>query len=350
MSIKPISDVENMPPEAIELFEAAGYLDAQAILAKKISDITIELVKANNVLEIIDVNPTIEMVKQWLEPLEAKYGTTYEDDSLLVDPSMMIELDEIINSPHSLPISKQFLHKNNINLSDIPSGNLLFTDRDQALKYLIKSENEALTPTKTISTLPDKKSENIKPLLFDKPSLSKKEPQPLDLSRIISIETFQNEGSHVLPITGSEDVNHIKSVSKETNKGVNPKSRFYIKGVLHKEASKFKSGCRWFILINLLVFLSFVITPLVLLDKEKFFWAVWAPLLGVISILLYFVVAHCSKCPVCNQKQFAPKICRKHKNAHHWAVFGYMLPTAIHALLFKWFRCIYCGTSVRLKK
>lgn len=350
MSMKPISDVENMPPEAIELFEAAGYIDAQTIFSQKISDITMELVKANNVLEIIDVKPTLEMVKQWLEPIEAKYGIVTEDDSLQVDPSMLIEPEDMINNPRSLPISEQFLKNNNIEVSELPSGNLRFLDRDQALTFLSNSNNDALSLADSTPTLPVKQIENEKPLLFDKPSLTKKEPQALDLSRIISIETFQNEGSHVKPIASKEDVNHIKTVSKEANKGLSPQSRFYVKGVLHRDVSKFKFSCRWFILSNILIFLSFAITPFVILDKDKYSWAIWAPLLAVLGAILYLSLAQGSKCPVCNQKQFAPKICRKHKNAHHWPIFGHMLPTAIHALLFKWFRCIYCGTSIRLKK
>ncbi len=68
--MKPIHDVENMQPEAIELFEAAGYMDVQTIFDHKISAIITELIKANNVLEIIDTEPNHAMVVQWLQPLK----------------------------------------------------------------------------------------------------------------------------------------------------------------------------------------------------------------------------------------------------------------------------------------
>lgn len=353
MSMKPIHDVENMPPEAIELFEAAGYIDAKKIFDQKVSDITLELVKANNVLEIIGTTPTREMVLQWLQPLEAKYGIALEDDGLKVDPSMLIEPEDIINIPQSLPISEQYLKKNNIDLSDLPDGDMRFTDKEQARAFVTNKKTATLSYdvlTDQSLAVHSEQKEEEKTVLFDKPKSIRKESKILDMSRVLKMETFQNEGSHVTPIARSEDVHNIKSVSKETNKGVSPQSKFFVKGVLHKDVSAFKSGCRWFIIVNILIFLSFALTSLVLYDKEKFSWAVWAPMLAVLSIFLYFGVVQRSKCPVCNQKQFAPKICLKHKEAHHWPIFGYMLPTAIHALLFKWFRCIFCGTSVRLKK
>jgi hypothetical protein len=353
MSIKPIHDVENMPPEAIELFEAAGYIDAQKIFDQKISDITIELVKANNVLEIIGTTPTREMVLQWLQPLEAKYGIAPEDDSLTVHPGMLIEPEDFINIPHSLPISEQYLKNNNINLVDLPSGKLRFTDKEQAREFIANYKTATLSYDVLTdpSLAPASELKQAEPtVLFDKPKSFRKESQILDMSRVLKMETYQNEGSRISPIPHREDIHNIKSARIETNKGINPQSKFFVKGVLHKDAPTFKSGCRWFIVVNLLVFLSFALTTLVLYDKERFSWAVWSPLLAVLSIFIYFGVTQRSKCPVCNQKQFAPKICRKHKDAHQWPVIGYMLPTSIHALVFKWFRCIYCGTSVRLKK
>jgi hypothetical protein len=29
---------------------------------------------------------------------------------------------------------------------------------------------------------------------------------------------------------------------------------------------------------------------------------------------------------------------------------GYILPTSFQLLIFHWFRCMYCGTSIRLKE
>jgi len=90
-----------------------------------------------------------------------------------------------------------------------------------------------------------------------------------------------------------------------------------------------------------------VVMPLLtLLDKEMFFWAPYTILLLFVGVLIYFMFTGKASCPICNQKQFAPKNCLKHRDAHKLPVIGYMLPTALHAIYYRWFKCIFCGTSV----
>lgn len=346
--MKPIQDVENMQPEVIELFEAAGYMDAQTIFDHQISDITTELIKANNVLEIIDIELNREMVVEWLKPLEIKFGKAFDADLPEIYPSILIDPKDILNTPFAILVSEEFIKKHYVDLLELPSGTIRFLDKEQAIAFL--SSNETVSVSYDVMSNQDLSDPSEKTELFDDPTLTGKDSPVLDKSRIMKTETFQNEGSHVTPIAREEDINYSKTTSKETNEGKNSKSKFYVRGVLHKGVSRFKSGCRWFIIVHLLIALAFAITSLVLVDRDKYDWAVWAPLLAVLGIMIYLTAAQRSSCPICNQKQFAPKVCLKHKNAHHWPIFGYMLPTAIHALLFKWFRCIFCGTSVRLKK
>jgi len=351
--MKLIHDVENMQPEAIELFEAAGYMDVQTIFDHKISAIITELIKANKVLEIIDTEPNHAMVVQWLQPLEERFGKVLDEDDPEFDSSILIEPKEILNTPFAIPVSEKFINQYHIDLLELPSGSIRFLKQEQAIAFLSNHDAASvsynLVSDQTLSDLNDKtKNEKTEP--FDEPRSTSEDSPVLDMSRILKMETFKKEGSHVTPIAQDEGINHTKTTSKETNEGVNPDSKFYVKGVLHKSASRFKSGCRWYIIVNLLIFLSFAITSLVLVDRDKYEWAVWAPLLGLLGIIIYFSAAQRSSCPICNQKQFAPKRCLKHKNAHKWPLFGYMLPTAVHALLFRWFRCIFCGTAVRLKK
>jgi hypothetical protein len=66
--------------------------------------------------------------------------------------------------------------------------------------------------------------------------------------------------------------------------------------------------------------------------------------------LLYFLVSFHASCRVCGQKCFVPRECLKNKKAHHLPVLGYILPTALHMLVFRWFRCAHCGTPIRLKE
>jgi len=154
----------------------------------------------------------------------------------------------------------------------------------------------------------------------------------------------------VAPLKSASSGDLTRSVSKDTNKGVNPNSRFYIRGVLNKRAGAFMFSVFAFIMFNLCVLAGFLLPLLLVVDKEKFAWAVYTPILIVVGILIYFMFSGRATCPVCNQKQFAPKNCLKHRDAHKWPILGYMLPTALHAAVFKWFKCIFCGTSIRLKE
>ncbi len=354
MPIKPIHDVENIPPEAIELLEAAGYMDANTVLDHKISDITTELVKANNVLEIIDTDPDRAMVEQWLKPLEVEFGKAIDEEELDIDSSMLIRPKDILNTPFAVPLSEKFIQDHRIDIDKIPGGTIRFLDKEKAIAHYSNEEMPPVSYNIVSENPPNKdskkKTSHKKINLFEDLVITREGNNVLDKSRILKMETFKNEGSKIDPIKRDEEVNLTKTTRKETNEGTDPDSRFYIKGVLHKSVSRFKFGCRSFILVNILFLMSFAITALALVDREKYGWVAWAPLLGILAIIIYFSGAQTSSCPICNQKQFAPKKCLKHKNAHHWPLFGYMLPTAIHALLFKWFRCIFCGTSVRLKE
>jgi len=351
--MKPIHDVDNMQPEAIELFEAAGYMDAQTIFDHKISDITTELIKANNVLGIIDTEPNRAMTLRWIQPLKVKFGGISDVDVPQIIPEDLINASEIMNTPLAVPVTDEFINKHHIDLLELPCGKVRFLEVKQAIAFHKEQEVNSVN-YKVVSgkapSLENHEAKNKQIELLDKAPTSGNDSQLLDKSRILKMDAFKSDGSDEPTEAHNESINLTKTTRKETNLGVNPQSKFYVKGVLHKNVSTFKSGCRWFIVVNLLIILSFATTSLVFVNKEIYSWAVGAPLLGILAIIIYFTAAQRSSCPVCNQKQFALKICLKHRKAHHWLIFGYMLPTAIHALLFKWFRCIFCGTPIRLKE
>ena len=80
-------------------------------------------------------------------------------------------------------------------------------------------------------------------------------------------------------------------------------------------------------------------------------WILLALFLAIPAVgIFYLICTSRAKCPVCGQRQFLPKNTRKNKKAHHFPLLGYIIPTALQALLFKWFRCVHCGTSIRLKE
>ncbi len=56
-----------------------------------------------------------------------------------------------------------------------------------------------------------------------------------------------------------------------------------------------------------------------------------------------------SRCRICSCNLYYSKSCLKNSKAHLILGFGYVASAALHLLIFGWFRCMYCGTAIRLK-
>jgi hypothetical protein len=55
-----------------------------------------------------------------------------------------------------------------------------------------------------------------------------------------------------------------------------------------------------------------------------------------------------SRCRICSCNLFYSKNCHKNRKAHLLPGIGYVASAALHLLIFGWFRCMYCGTAIRL--
>ncbi len=56
-----------------------------------------------------------------------------------------------------------------------------------------------------------------------------------------------------------------------------------------------------------------------------------------------------SRCRICSCNLYYSKNCLKNRKAHHIPGIGYVASLALHLLIFGWFRCMYCGTAIRLR-
>jgi hypothetical protein len=80
-------------------------------------------------------------------------------------------------------------------------------------------------------------------------------------------------------------------------------------------------------------------------------WLLAFPLaLPVVGAAYFIWGVGSGRCKICSQPLFVPKGANKNSKAHHVPVIGYIIPTALHLLVFRWFRCTYCGTAVRVKE
>jgi len=149
----------------------------------------------------------------------------------------------------------------------------------------------------------------------------------------------------------------IRAPRESTNRGKNPNSRRYVRGVLHTHPWHLRIGSFFTLLILPLLpvaILSSLLLPLSSSYPESFPWVpkwliVFPIALPVIAIG-YLIWGLSSKCRICSQKLFVHKHALKHNKAHRFLCMGYVIPLSLHLLLFNWFRCSSCGTPVRLKK
>jgi hypothetical protein len=79
----------------------------------------------------------------------------------------------------------------------------------------------------------------------------------------------------------------------------------------------------------------------------KFLWVIGA---WVVVSAFYIYLSTRLRCRVCTNHIFFSKRCFKNAKAHRVPGFGLVGSLALHALIFGWFRCMYCGTAIRLRR
>lgn len=183
-----------------------------------------------------------------------------------------------------------------------------------------------------------------------------------DPSKIRTIEDAQGDAPLVRVATaktGPEDerLTLLRAPRPETNAGRKPGSRFYIRGVLHDRPFVVWFGGLFVVLLQLCIPLAVIAAPLLILSDqvpEKFAWVPgWViifPIALPLLALLYGLVGARAKCRVCAQRMYVPKHCLKNRKAHHLPLLGHIGAVALHVMVFKWFNCTFCGTSIRIKK
>jgi len=142
-----------------------------------------------------------------------------------------------------------------------------------------------------------------------------------------------------------------------TNRGRNPNSRWYIRGILHPHPVRLFLGAFATCIIVWLIPASLAAVALLVMSLEMpdtYDWVspqlLWVPGAMILISLIYLTSGLRSVCRVCNQKHFMYRSQTKNVRAHHFPGLGYVLPLCMHLMVFRWFRCAHCGTSIRLKK
>jgi hypothetical protein len=329
-----LSSITQINSLSLELLEAAGFLDLDSLARVDAASLIQELEKANKVLRITDSFPTDLDINEWIAVARERTGFTMEEP-VLVDavPSEAL---------FAIPIPARLLVDKEVSIDDIPQGVPL----DQAMGDAGIKGADLVSPRKI--------SGQTGPLNHVKIGDITSPRLEIDNSRIKSMPTLSDPSHSTIH---ADRIALICAPLKETNLGRNPKSRRYIRGVLHSHPLRIGISACVTLSLYLLVPSAFVSALLLLLSTQAPKYFAWVPksILVFPASLPFFGIAYLiwglgSNCRICSQKLFIHRTCLKNSKAHHCAGLGYILPLCIHIILFKWFRCTYCGTPVRLKK
>lgn len=356
MASKSMTNLDIIPGinhASLELLEAAGFSSCESLAKAGVGELAQELERANRVLQISKITPTRADVEEWIATARDLTGYSVED---VVETSMPVNFEEnkevasmLATAPFAIPLPAKQLMERQLAVSDIPAA--IFLNRYSGdLDVKIDTKLPQIQPSRTATS-------NNFVVMAEMPTQTR-----------LVIDTTKMKSTDALPASGNRQaiekntadndrVALIRGPRLETNLGRDPQSSFYIRGVLHSHPLSLAVGAVVTLLLAVVLPLAITSAGLLLasdLMPAHFSWVPkWllafpfaVPLVGI----AYLIWGLNGKCRICGQKQFVPRMCLKNSKAHHVRGLGYIIPVCVHMLLFKWFRCIYCGTPVRLKK
>jgi hypothetical protein len=340
-----LSSLPNMGPSSLELLEAAGFSDVESLAKLEVDALSAELQRANSILKIAEHTPDRARVEHWISAARELTGATsegivYETEQINheISPEIVAKLEK---APFAIPLPVKVLIDKKLGVSDIPPALLL---NHYLGKLELRSDDRGPATSAPSVKIADTSGTRIE----------------INASRIKSTDAFTGDGPRLViseAARNDERLALIRGPLEETNKGRDSSSRRYIRGVLHSHPVSLKVGAVVTLLLACALPVGIVSAALLLLSSElpeKFGWVpkwllVFPISLPVLSIA-WLIWSMNGSCRICGQKAFVPRRCLKNSKAHRLPGLGYIIPVAIHMLLFKWFRCSYCGTPVRLKK
>lgn len=368
----------NLNDKAVQLLEAAGCVDPAAIAAMELSELRKRLAAANQQHKVFKKLPSDNQIEQWITAARKQSGTAgeapvVEEETRAPEPEVVEEfpteeaepelvnfefdpdvLEMIAMSPVALPLPGKLLAAKKVPVHEIPVAVLLTAARgDVSIRLGTKAPEKPVEST--IIKNPVAQGNYVNTISF---GVKKEE---VNRSRIRSTQEFLDPNAKPETIDhkarAAQRMQILRAALPETNRGVNPSSRRYIRGVLHSHPNQvwwgalFTLACHFFIPIG--IFAAFA---LLLKDNGSTTFQ-WVPSwflafpLGVFVVgALYLLISYGCSCRICGQKCFVPRNCLKNRKAHHLPVLGNIFAVALHIVLFRWFRCSFCGTPVRLKQ
>jgi hypothetical protein len=348
-----MTNLEKIPgieKAGLELLEAAGFYHVEALAKAGVDELVKELERANRILKISEHPPAREHIENWIHTARDLSGIVLAEEISVIMPVNYELVPKVAtmlaSAPFAIPLPASVLVKQQIAVGKIPPAILL---NRYSGDLEVKVEERAISQK---HPRPPSQAGNVK--LAETTNRLE-----IDTSRIKPIDSLAGpapKNPRGQDAVQDDRVALIRGPRAETNLGQNPNSRRFIRGVLHSHPVALTIGAIVTLLLFAILPLAIISSVLLLLSDAlpTFRWVpIWLlafPLSLPILGLAYAIWGLSGSCRICGQKQFAPKVCLKNSKAHHITGLGHTIPTCLHIIVFRWFRCIYCATPLRLKE
>ena len=352
-----LNEIPGIGKGSLELLDAAGIRDAAHLTEQDPDKLVSALQHANEVLEISNRSPGIATVAKWIqaaidlvgvppaEPEPAPESIPPVNHEASGEVTLMLE-----RAPFAIPLPGKIMMENKLGVSDIPAGLLLN-------RYSGDLDVRIGDPESPAPDVPIRRA----PAATEQRATTQPTRRQFDVSNLKPATTeSQVRGTRVPKSKEGHEhdrVALIRAPLEKTNRGKNPNSRRYIRGVLHTHPWSLRVGAVFSLLLLVNLPLAVISAFLLLISRENPGALPWVPewilafpiALPIIGIG-YMIWGFNGKCRICTQKLFVHKAALKHIKAHRLPGLGFVIPLCLYLLLFNWFRCSSCGTPVRLKK
>lgn len=337
---------------SLELLEAAGFHNAEALAKISVEDLARELERANSILKISKRTPAASAIGKWIVSAREIVGEPEVPEGPSQAPVNYEQSPQVVsmlaNAPFAIPLPARVLVDNQLGVPDIPAAILLNRysgDLDVKVdERLPKNRQPKPAPSAGYVQISDSASQRVE---FDPSKIRSMDEMGDPMLKVAAVKTSP----------ANDRVALLRAPRSETNKGRSPHSRWYIRGVLHSHPVSIYVGAVVTLLLMVMVPLAVVCTALLFLSGEmpqRFGWVpgwllaipVSLPLFGIV----YLIWGLGGSCRICGQKLFTHRSHLKNSRAHHVRGLGYVLPLCFQIIVFRWFRCTHCGTPVRLKE
>ncbi|RYD33507.1 MAG: DUF4332 domain-containing protein, partial [Verrucomicrobiaceae bacterium] len=264
-----LSSIPGIGKSSLELLEAAGFPDAESLAKAGVDELAKELERANKILQIAKKAPARASVEKWIASARDMAGVSGDNAAPVAMPVNYEDSPSVVkllnDSPFAIPLPAKLLMEQQLAVGDIPPGILL---NRYSGDLEVRVEDRVPTPKHGRPAVP---SSTVR---MAEPAVSRLE---IDTARVKPIEALSGPAPRTKTSKASDDdrVALIRAPRVGTNKGRNPGSRLYIRGVLHSHPFSIAIGAIITLVIMIMLPTGIISAALLLFSSEmpeKFDW------------------------------------------------------------------------------